>query len=317
VADADRRDFLTRGVPSRSRNETRIARETPSGALWLPRLSEMWQQLQGLPTLGTLCEAHWGIRWNDGGQRSASHPRPASGRAPGLLNARDHRQFALGKVSYLDVRPSVVYGAGDLPWAEPKILCNAGRSSRGNWRIAAAVDREGLVASQQFACLWPLESDVDLDALTAVINSPLGNAYLNEHSSDRRLRITTLLALPLPSRLPPSLGELSREYARLVASNTLFQNDALQALLDRIDDAVLEAYDLSPRTIRALLSEFRGERRPVVHAWLDWDVTPDSPALTVRELRSEWVRESRGAWPAKQLAPVPEEEMKAYLRAVG
>jgi hypothetical protein len=317
VLDADRRQFLSTGVPSRSRSESRIMGAEPSGELWLPRLSELWQQLLGLPTLGSLCEGHWGLRWKDGGQKSAGYPRPAIGRARGLLRARDHRQFALGETCYLDVRPSAVYGAGDLPWARPKILCNAGRSSRGTWRIAAAVDREGLVASQQFACLWPTSPDVDLDALAAVINSPLGNAYLHEHSTDRRLRIATLLALPLPAHLPPALGEISREYARLVADGALFQQRALQDLLDRIDDTVLEAYNLSPRIIRALLSEFRGERRPLAHDWSDWDVSSDSPALTVRELRSDWVRESRAPWPSRELPPVPEEEMKSLLRAVG
>lgn len=315
VLDADRRQFLSAGVPSRTRSQRRVTSERPTGELWLPRLSELWEQLRGLPTLGSQCEGHWGLRWNDGGQKSAGYPRPAIGRARGLLRARDHRQFAIGETCYLDVRSSVVYGAGDLPWERPKIFCNAGRSSRGNWRIAAAVDREGLVASQQFACLWPKSPDVDLDALAAVINSPLGNAYLSEHSTDRRLRIATLLALPLPARLPPVLGELSREYARLVASGALFQERAAQDLLDRIDDTVLEAYDLAPRTIRALLAEFRGERRPVAHDWFDWDVSPDSPALTIRELRSDWVRESRDAWPSRELPPVPEEEITTLLRA--
>ena len=317
VLDADRRQFLFAGVPSRSRSESRVVGEQASGDLWLPRLSELWEQLQGLPTLGSHCEGHWGLRWNDRGQKKAGHPRPANGRALGLLRARDHRQFALGETCYLDVRPSVVYGAGNLPWGRPKILCNAGRSSRGSWRIAAAVDREGLVASQQFVCFWPTSPDVDLDALAAVINSPLGNAYLNEHSRDRRLRISTLLALPLPTRLPAHLGEMSREYARLVAEGALFQQHALQDLLDRIDDTVLEAYDLAPRAIRALLAEFRGERRPVVHDWADWNVLPDSPALTVRELRSDWARESRNSWPSRELSPVPEEEIKMFLRAMG
>lgn len=317
VLDADRRQFLFTGVPSRSRSQSRIVNQEPSGELWLPRLSDLWQQLRSLQSLGSQCEGHWGLRWNDGGQGSAGYPRPAVGRARGLLRARDHRQFALGETCYLDVRPTVLYGASDLPWKRPKILCNAGRSSRGNWRIAAAVDREGLVASQQFACLWPTSPEVDLDALAALINSPLGNAYLNEHSTDRRLRIATLLSLPLPNRLPPALGELSREYARLVAGGALFQQRALQDLLDRIDDAVLEAYDLAPRDIRALLTEFRGERRPVVHDWTDWDVSPDSPALTVRELRSDWLLKSRGAWPAQELPPVPEHEIKTMLRAVG
>ena len=233
------------------------------------------------------------------------------------MKSHDHRQFVLGAAQWVDVRPDRLYGAGELPWDRPKVLCNAGRNSRGKWRIAAAVDRNGWVASQQFACLWPTVADVDLDALAALINSPLGNAFITDHTTDRRLRIGTLLALPLPPVLPPGLGALAREYAQVAGSTALFQQRALSDLLDRIDDMVLEAYDLPPRKVRSLLSEFRGAVRPVAHAWDDWNVSADSPALTIRELRSDWIGASHGNWPSRELAPVSQPEMDAYLQAVG
>lgn len=310
VDDQDRKAFLAMGTPSREREEERITSLVPAGNLWLPRLGELWKRLSAAPTLGRLLEAHWGIRWKDRRQRTAASERPAVDRARGLLRATDHRQFCLGKTSWLDVCPDHLYGAGDLPWERPKILCNAGRSSRGVWRIAAAVDREGLVASQQFVALWPKVDGVDLDALAAVINGPLANAYMSQFSADRRLRIGTLLSLPLPMVIPQEVGDLAREYAHFIHSdrNVLGGREVLQHMLDRIDALVLDAYGLPPRMVRSLLAEFDDEKRPLAHAWQSWNVSESDPALTLSELRSAWVRDSRGNWLQGELPPIPERE---------
>lgn len=310
VDDQDRKTFLAMGMPSRVREERRIASASPGGNLWLPRLGELWKRLYGAPKLGRLLEAHWGIRWKDKRQKTAASEKPAVGRARGLLRATDHRQFCLGKASWLDVRSDHLYGAGGLPWERPKILCNAGRSSRGTWRIAAAVDREGLVASQQFVALWPTVDGVDLDALAAIINGPLANAYMSQFSADRRLRIGTLLSLPLPIVIPPEVGDLAREYVHFIRSdqNVFGGQEVLQHMLDQIDALVLDAYDLPPRMVRALLSEFEDKKRPVAHAWRSWNVSESDPALTLSELRSAWIRDSRGNWLQGELPPIPEQE---------
>jgi hypothetical protein len=221
------------------------------------------------------------------------------------LNVQDHRQFVHGRKVWLNVNPKDVYGAGDLPWDRPKILCNAVRSSRGPWRISAAVDRDGLVASQQFAVLWPKTEHTDLDALAAIINGPLGNAFLRDHSADRRLRIAKFLRLPLPRSLPADVGNLARQYAKLAMQPALFGgNDQAQRLLDQMDAMVLDAYDLSPRLVRTLLASFGDAERPLTHPWEPWNVTEADPALTLSEFRSGWVRKSQRNWVQAELEPI-------------
>jgi type I restriction-modification system DNA methylase subunit len=315
VTDQDRRRFLSLGVPSESREQVRAVPDAQTGALWIRRLDPLWTYLSANPTLGNVVTAHWGLRWKDG-QARALRDGPGPGHVQGLSKAIDHRQFAIGRIGWLDIAADGVYGARDLPWDRPKILCNAIRSSRGAWRISAAVDRDGMYASQQFVVIFTKNNDVDLDALAAIINSPLGNAYMHQFSADKRLRIGTLLAMPMPEKIPPRLGDLARDYARSVSHGGTFKDQGLAALLDEIDTIVLDAYDLPPRLIRSLLSEFRCERRPLVHEWQDWGVGEDDPALTLSELRSEWVRRSRGSWLTQELPPLPRDE-DALLARIG
>lgn len=348
VDDHNRKSFLSLGKVSRSRIEERIVNATPDGKLWLTKLSPVWSYLKGLPTLGSVVEIHWGLRWKDGKQSTASSSKRRQGNKRGLSKAQDHKQFALGAPKWLDVDPENLYGAGNLAWDKPKIICNAIRASRGAWRISAAVDRDKLRASQQFAVLWPTSTEVDLDALAAIINSPLANAFMSDFSADRRLRIKTFESLPLPKRIPDQLGELSRRYAELVndvgrlpppkgsgprkdrrnpqselplqrttisAAAELKNQAKLQDLLDTIDIVVMDAYDLPPRLSKQLLIAFSDQARPVKHDWDTWQVTESSPALTLGELKSDWVAKSKGNWPAKRLEPIKgiEKELSALL----
>ena len=314
VDDNDRQSFRLRGQPSRSREMKRFVPSSNDGALWIPPLHALWRRLVSNPSLGTIFEGHWGIRWLDKRQRSAANEQPGANRALGLLNARDHRQFVLGRTAWLDVNPAHLYGAGDLPWDQPKLLCNAVRLSRSRWRLAAAVDRKSLRASQQFVGLWAKHgTNVDLDAFAAILNSPLANAFLHDHTTDKRLRIATLLALPLPMKIPSTLGELTREYQReLSRGRGQIGSDArLNKLLDGMDSVVLEAFDLPPRLIRDLLASFAEAPRPVVHDWQTWQVSEADPALTIEELRSNRVAMSRRNWLAEELRPVSKREADA------
>jgi len=319
VDDRDRRRFLATGGPSRYREESRSLLKPASDTLWIAPLDALWRHVASLPKLGDLVHAHWGIRWHDGGQRHAASARPETGRRKGIATAADHRAFALGRTWWLDVTPARLYGGGELPWNEAKILCNAGRSTRGKWRICAAVDRDRLVTSQQFAALWPNDSSVDLDAIAAVINGPLANAFLSEHSADRRLRIATLLAIPIPTQLSERIGDMARQYAHLLASHSaiLGGERILQELIDEIDAAVLADYDLPPRLVRSLLASFRNQRRPLAHEWHDWNVSESDPALSLAELRSEWARKSRRGWLQQELPALPKREssiLMPYMR---
>ncbi len=313
VDDSDRQNFRLTEQASRTRELQRTVPQSGTGSLWIPPLGPLWQRISNGRTLSTIFHGHWGLRWLDKRQSTASSDSPGPNRALGLLKARDHRQFMLGRATWLDVDPKHLYGAGDLPWDRPKILCNAARQSRGRWRLAAAVDFAGLRASQQFVGLWPNDDiEVDLDAYAAILNSPVANAFLHDHSTDRRLRITTLLSLPIPDEIPTGLGDLAREYQAELSRNLkeLGNDFRLRELLDAMDSLILEAYDLPPRLIRSLLASFMGAERQVVHDWNPWLVSESDPALTIAELRSKRIDEARSNWLKAKLTPVSEGEAK-------
>jgi hypothetical protein len=309
VDDRDRGSFAFTGLPSRTREEMRNPAEVTTGSLWIPPLGPLWRRLEAMPRIGDFLDGHWGLRWHDGRQRTAGSGQPGPDRALGLLRANDHRQFVHGQTTWLDTDPEHLYGGGNLPWSSPKILCNAARLSRGYWRLAAVVDRSNLIASQQFVGLWPKNPATDLDAIAAVLNGPVANAYMADHSTEKRFRIRSLLSVPLPVSPPPGLGDLAREYAALLNERTLFVADErLSSLLDQIDAVVLEGYDLPPRITRALLASFTGANRPIAHTWNPWGVSLDDPALSLKEIRSGLLEHARGNWPQQRLKPLPSDE---------
>jgi hypothetical protein len=308
VFDCDIKTFMQTGTPSRIRNSVR-ERPGVEGDLWLPPLSSLWEYLSVNPRVGALVHGHWGLRWNGGDQSSRSSAKPVVGWSLGVLNSIDLNQFKLGEVFYLDTRRADVYGALDLPWLEPKILANAGRKSRKYWCFAAVVDRTGLVASQQFIGLWPNDDQVDLNALTALLNGPVVNAFMREHSFDKRFRVNTLLSAPLPARLPTRLGELARHYARQLSMKRR-DDEHLALLLDEIDALALAAYDLPPRLERELLAAFKDDERPLAHSWNAWGIGDDDACLSLEERRRGIARAAAGNWIQKELSPLPEEEVK-------
>lgn len=317
VDDRDKKAFAVTGIPSRVREIERMGHSEATGKLWITALDPVWSYLDRAPRFGSVFEGHWGVRWTSGEQASRSRSDPAPGFQRGFLNTTGLRQQCLGKPAYIDMRPAEIYGAGDLPWNRAKILCNAGRLSRKYWRLAAAVDREGFVASQQFIGLWPKSSSVDLDAWAAILNGPVINAYMAEHSFDKRFRIKTLLSAPVPEVVPDHLGEQVRRYRRALTQYPALSDDDLGDILYDIDAAVMSAYDLPPRLERALLSAFTGSDRPIAHAWKDWGVEDQGVALSLAERKLGLKIATSGDWIREKLTPLPSNEgelLAAYLR---
>jgi hypothetical protein len=262
VFDADKKRFAATGVPSIMRELEQERQEKLAGDLWISPSHDLWHRLGNLPKLGSLVKASWGLRWK-AGQKARTSDMPGPGRELGFQDSASVHQYALGHAKWMDVRPELLLAGGNLAWDNPKILCNATRLSRGYWRLAAAVDRLGRRATQQFMGLWPHEgTDVDLDALAAVINGPVVNAFLTEHSFDKRFRIGKFHEAPLPAEMPPELGRLSREYADIVARDDA-DPELLDDLLEAIDRLIFDAYGMDETDQAELLSRM-GSDRPTI-----------------------------------------------------
>ncbi len=155
-----------------------------------------------------------------------------------------------------------------LPWNRPKVILNKSAKSRGPWRLAAFVDLEGLACYETFIAAWPKNEKFTV-ALAAVLNGPVANAFVWEHSGKREMTLATVRGIPFPNFRPDGLAELDRlvaEYTREVTdADQPFGYDFAKAdrLLREIDALVLSAYKLPPRLERLLLDFFNDDDRQV------------------------------------------------------
>lgn len=314
-----RRDFarFERTLQPSTVEIAQVSSVAAPGLQLLDPLREVWEYLQDCPSLGDVAQVHRGLEWNID-QSLASSSRTAKGKKPGLHRLRTSiSQFRILDHVYLEARPEFLRGgAAQLPWQLPKVVCSAVRLSRGPWRLAAAVDTSGLLLSQQFFGIWPRGADAgiqSLEAIAAVLNSPLANAYSRAHDPEKRLRVSTMAALPLPKSLAdPGLHGLIDEYTKLSAADgPLFGGSThrLSEMLMAIDAAVLAAYDLPPKLEKALLAAVGSLGRPCGHSFDPYPGLGEAGAISLRQrlaLRGQRVPLARSAW-AQILAPLPDD----------
>jgi hypothetical protein len=201
------------------------------------------------------------------------------------------------------------------------VVVNAVRLSRGAWRLAAAVDTDGLVLSQQlFGCWSKPESTIELLTLAAILNGPVANAFIADRDPAKGIRVSTMRAIPLPGDIPAGLTALVAEYTAVVTSSTFElgrpNDDAAARLLDRIDALVLRAYDLPPKVERRLLEHFRGHRRPTVHPWQHWLPEGMDLAVPLHEYVSGVYAKATSNWVLDVFKPLPATEttvIREYL----
>lgn len=244
---------------------------TSPGLMALRPLQRVWDYLAESPMLGSVAELHRGLEWKTD-QSEASQPKAIPGFRRGLHRSGESlAQFEVKQTVYLDARASNLRGGAiNYPWASPKLIANAIRTSRSPWRLAATVDEAGLLVSQQFYGIWLRESEdsvMSLVELCAILNSPLANAFSFVHDEQKHLRKETLLTLPLPSaRISREVESLIGEYVSGSEGDDgpLFSSrpKSAQDLLMEIDALVLKAYDLPPRLERELLRFMDGGQRP-------------------------------------------------------
>ena len=317
VADKDRARFLVDGTITSQRQAIHTVSQD---MLWLGELEALWAYLEDRPRLGDYADIFRGLRWRI--QRAGVSIEPGPMREKGVYKPADSLQpFQLSNPVWLSTDPKLNLWPAPLtrPWGKPKVLINNQRSSRGPWRLSAASDRSGLLASQQFTALWPTR-DYDVDVLAAVLNGPLANAFVTEHTTDHHFTNIMLATIPLPHALDTvALRQAVDDYKALLdLTQTTLQQfdrvDQLNRLLLRIDALVLRGYDLPPRLERQLFAYFDGRRRPTFHdfpGWLPKDLKGYVPLY-------EWLTRdpdaNRGNWVLDVFTPAPPEEIDALAR---
>jgi hypothetical protein len=306
---------FTQTLQTSNSDVVQVDPRTSPGLMALRSLRRVWDYLAESPVLGSVAEMHRGLEWTID-QSEASRIKMAPGFLRGLHRSGGAlAQFEVKQTVYLDARASNLRGGAiNYPWASPKLIANAIRTSRGPWRLAAAVDTEGLLVSQQFYGIWlreSQESSMSLLELCAILNSPVANAFSFVHDEQKHLRKETLQKLPLPtSRISREVESLIAEYLSACESDDgpLFSSrqKSTHDLLMEVDALVLKAYDLPPRLERELL-RFMGEgRRP---SRVDFQGYPgtgtDDAAISLYKRLAMSSTAIRAAW-RTLMEPLPE-----------
>ncbi len=149
-------------------------------------------------------------------------------------------------------------------WNLPKIVLPVGRMSRGPWRFAAAIDIEGRVVGRSFYAVWPRTGTLSVHTLAALLNSPVAQAFVYCHISDRNLLVKVYEAIPIPKietllQQDQTISSLVNRYLGELQSD---KSKAYQTLL-AIDAEILKLYHLPPKLERQLMDIFWGQKRDV------------------------------------------------------
>jgi hypothetical protein len=250
-------------------------------SLSVPALPDLWSFLASYKTLGTVAETHRGIEWNIPltvkGKETGNRKLLVRDEKPDEKEAKDWMHgialkerltvFETPRLQYLNLQPKYARGkAYKYHWHKPKAFVNGSARSRGPWRLAAVPDSEGLVASETQIGVWPQpDSGYDEFLLSAILNSPVANAFVATREGKLNVTQEILCLIPVPYFTEPQkdmVRVLIREYRESPSTRLLMEIDAL----------VLKAYRLHPRLETQLLKFFQGQGRlrPTRHGFGDY-----------------------------------------------
>lgn len=282
---------------------------------WNTPLSETWDYLKSYPQLKDITDIHRGIEWNVSLEKNRSvliSSVPKLGlkkgldKVPGKLEPYYAQEFVYLNMDERYRRTT----AHSFPWDSPKVIANSRRMSRGPWRIVGYPDSNGLVCYTNFFGIWP-KRDINIDVLSALINSPLVNAALYLKGYGRDNLINTLEGIPVP--FPKDIDKerivfLVRHYTKLRSGirkgsvKGLTIQKCISALME-IDGLILKAYGLPPRLERKLLEFFRGYRRPLPFDFPDYYPEDFAPCIPLHKYLEMDLKQASAGELLKRIVP--------------
>lgn len=142
---------------------------------------------------------------------------------------------------------------------KPKVILNATRNSWNPWRLLAAIDRTGLVVTENFHICLPVNAVPE--EIVAVLNSPVANAWFSGRNAQRDINLGDLRNMPFPSfgTLRNVIVELVRTVESITSSAQLTE---LEDIVNEIDEIVFDAYHLDVSDRQSLVNLMSRYRRP-------------------------------------------------------
>jgi len=182
--------------------------ESAERSLLIPELPEVWDFLDSHPKLDDVAEIHRGIEWNipltengkeTGNRSQLVKSQPTEGFREGIAPQTDFKIFEQAPTAYLNFRPEMQRGGPwRHAWDKPKAILNKAARSRGAWRMAAFPDSKGLACYQTYFGVWPISPLLDEWTLSAILNSPVANAFVATREGKTDVTKETLLLIPVP-----------------------------------------------------------------------------------------------------------------------
>jgi N-6 DNA Methylase len=231
-----------------------------------PGLGDLWEGLAALPVLSDYAKIGQGLffKGKDLPRGAVTHClSKRAGFVRGFVNFdREIQLHELPTKYWLNLADEVVdRTVSGAQVGIAQVLLNYAPVSRGPWRLKALVDTEGHPVTSRFITVRPISSDVSVESLWAILNSPIANAFAFTHLGKRDNLVGVMRRIPMPSRVNfQGLTGLAKEYLKAASSKA--DVEELRPLLQALDAAVLQLYSLSPQLEAALLLTFNGPKRP-------------------------------------------------------
>ncbi len=326
VREDNRRHFLETGrLPEEIGKKTNRSTHTALISLWNAPLSDIWGYLKSNPKLKDIADVHRGIEWNISLKTNrsiliSSDPKPGFKEGLDKVPGKIETYWAQGFV-YLNMDERYRRtNAHSLPWDRPKVITNSHIISRGPWRIVGHPDSNGLVCRENFIGIWP-KTSINIEVLSALINSPLVNTALFVQEGKRRNRNVTLRQIPIP--FPRDIDQqrivyLVRYYTKLrsvIKKDSVKEpaiHEYIKTLLE-IDGLILKAYDLPPRLERKLLELFRGHPRPVPFDFPDYFPDDFRPCIPLHKYLEMDLKQASAGELLKRITPFDSEDMHEFF----
>jgi hypothetical protein len=234
-------------------------------SLRVPDLEEVWNVCANNPTLADIATLGQGLIYHGkhlppGSTTYSEEYFPNS--HPGfVLFDRGLQLHELPRRYWMNLDPSVIRRPmSGTTVGTRQVLLNYAPASRGPWRMKALIDRQGHAITSRFIAVRPNVSSYSLEALWALLNSPVANAYAFAYLGKRDNIVGDIRKIPVPKeRSFESVKRAANAY--LDAASSEVDSTTLLKLLLRVDCEVLKLYSLPLELESSLLAVFTGRER--------------------------------------------------------
>lgn len=242
----------------------------PEYRLDMPLLNEIWASLAHHPRLGAVAHVGRGIELHANAKVEIGETK----KRYEVVNSVDPSILCHQSPTFYTtyIAESQIRRKGSAAVSKvPQIIVNAARVNRYAWPVRALLDLKGLTVSTNFYTVRPKSEKWPLEFFWALLNSPIGNAFVHSRSGKLHILKETLIDVPLPliHDVHGIASIVHAVKAYFTAAKDFDDLDVigvaeekkLKRLRWQVDAELLKLYDLAPRDERVLLDLFTGYKR--------------------------------------------------------